>query len=79
MEFFRCPCPLNGNVILDGADLGPNKDDSGRPLTKLCNAGFHTISLLCPAGKRSSPLQVTIEITGTDPSSPLEVPFQCVG
>ena len=79
MEFFRCPCPLTGNVVLDGADLGPNKDGSGKLLTKMCNAGLHTISLLCPGGKRCNPLQVTIEIQDTDPISPLEVAFQCVG
>lgn len=77
MEFFRCPCPVIGNIILDGKDQGPNKDGAGKLWTKQCNAGLHTITLQCPAGKTCSPKQVKIEITNTDPISPLEVPFQC--
>jgi hypothetical protein len=77
MEFFQCLCPGTGKVILDGSDQGPNKDSSGNVLTKQCNAGLHTISLQCNAGKRCSPPQVTIEIKDTDPISPLGVTFQC--
>ena len=79
MEFFCCPSPDTCSVILDGTSLGPNKDGSGRLLTKQCDAGLHTITLLCPAGKRCSPLQVMIEIKDTNPDSPLEVAFQCKG
>lgn len=79
MEFFCCPCPTKAKVILDGKGLGSNMDNAGNLLTKQCNEGLHTITLLCPAGKRCSPLQVMIEIRDTDPVSPLEVTFQCVG
>lgn len=77
MEFFRCPCPETGNVILDGKDLGPNKDTAGKLWTKQCNEGLHTIALRCLGGKNCSPRQVTIEIKDTDPISPMEVPFTC--
>ena len=78
MEFFVCPCPESGTVILDGNDQGPNKKTTGKLLTKNCNEGLHTVALQCSAGKRCSPAQVDVEITGTNPISPMEVPFQCV-
>lgn len=78
MEFFRCPCPVTGTIFLDGKNLGDNRDKSGKLWTKQCNAGLHTITLQCPAGKTCSPKQVTLEIADTDPISPLEVPFTCV-
>lgn len=78
MEFFVCPCPVTGNVILNGNDQGPNKDGAGNLLTKQCNAGLHLIALQCPAGKKCSPQQYKIEIKDTNPISPMEVPFQCV-
>jgi hypothetical protein len=77
MEFFVCPCPATGNVILDGNDQGPNKDGSGRLLTKMCNKGLHTIALQCPAGQTCFPPQISTVIEKTDPISPMEVPFQC--
>lgn len=79
MEFFRCPCPAKGNVILNGNNLGPNRDCAGNLLTKQCNAGLHIIMLRCSAGKRCTPPHVTIEITDTAPISPREVAFQCEG
>jgi len=75
VEFFRCPCPRKGNVILDGIDLGPNKDVFGNLLTKQCNTGLHIIALRCLNGSTCPPQQV--EIRDTDPISPLEVAFQC--
>jgi len=78
MEFFVCPCSETCNVILDGNDQGPNKDGSGRLLTKQCNAGLHTISLQCPPGKTCSPPQVSVVIENTDPILPRRVAFQCV-
>lgn len=77
MEFFCCSCPIKCNVILDGKDLGPNKDKTGKLRTLQCNEGLHTISLQCPDGNKCSPSQVTIEITATDPILPLKVMFQC--
>ncbi len=77
MEFFRCPCPKRGNVILDGSDQGPNKDEGGNLLTKQCNAGLHKIALKCPGGTKCLPVQVEIEIKDTDPILPMEVPFKC--
>jgi hypothetical protein len=75
MEFFQCPCPERGNVILNGRDQGPNKDDDGNLLTKQCNRGRHYISLRCRGGKRC-PLQLVL-IEDTDPILPMEVPFRC--
>lgn len=77
MEFFVCPCPATGNVILNGIDLGPNKDDSGNLLTKQCNTGQHIIALQCESGHTCSPPSVTIVIASTNPILPMEVPFQC--
>ena len=77
MEFFTCPCPERGNVILDGNDQGPNKDKAGNLLTKQCNAGLHKIALKCPDGKKCLQKPVKIEIRDTDPISPMEVPFKC--
>ena len=78
MEFFVCPCPATGNVILDGVDQGPNRDGSGNLQTKQCDTGLHTLQLTCPAGKKCMPVQITVLIINTDPISPLEVAFQCV-
>jgi hypothetical protein len=78
IQFFICQCAFTGNVILDGNDQGPNKNDSGNLLTKQCNAGLHTISLRCPDGKKCSPQQIKIDIKDTDPISPMEVAFKCV-
>ena len=78
MEFFVCSCPGTGVVILDGNAQGPNKDVAGGLLTKLCNAGLHTISLQCVAGKTCTPKQVTVTIKYTNPISPMEVAFKCV-
>jgi len=77
IEFFQCPCPERGNVILNGKDQGPNKDESGKLLTKQCNTGLSTIALKCKAGKTCTPVQVIIEIKDTDPISPMEVAFRC--
>jgi len=75
MEFFTCPCPQRGNVLLDGSDQGPNKDAAGNLLTKQCNRGLHYVSLSCGDGKFCG--KRLVEIKDTDPISPLEVPFQC--
>jgi len=75
MEFFTCPCPQTGNVILDGIDQGPNKDATGNLLTKQCNTGQHTISLTCANGYICTPPQVTIVIANTNPILPMGVPF----
>jgi len=77
MEFFQCSCPVSGRVIFDGSDQGLNKDSAGNLLTKQCNAGQHTVALLCGAGNKCSPSLVEIEIRNTDPISPLGVLFQC--
>jgi len=77
MEFFVCPCPATGNVILNGYDQGPNKNAAGELLAKQCNAGKHTISLQFADGSVGFPPEVTIVIRETDPILPKEVPFQC--
>jgi hypothetical protein len=75
MEFFQCPCPERGNVLVNGKDLGPNKDAADNLLTKQCNRGLHFISLECLDGKKCQ-LRL-VEIKDTDPILPMEVPFQC--
>jgi hypothetical protein len=75
MEFFQCPCQKRGNVILDGTNLGPNKNDAGNLLTKQCGRGLHNIYLQCIDGTECPPQLV--EIKDTDPISPMEVVFQC--
>jgi hypothetical protein len=77
MEFFVCPCPATGRVMLDGEDQGPNKNADGVLLPKECNAGGHRISLRCADGKACIPPQVDRVIANTDPILPLEVPFRC--
>ncbi|MGA3086758.1 MAG: hypothetical protein ABSE95_18560 [Thermodesulfobacteriota bacterium] len=78
MEFFQCPCPKKGRVILDGSSQGFNRDNSGNMITKKCNPGLHTIALRCTSKKKCLPEQVQIEIKDTDPISPMEVSFRCV-
>lgn len=75
MEFFTCPCPQRGNVLLDGNDQGPNKNDDGNLLTKQCNRGLHYVSLKCADGKSCQTRLVAFR--NTDPILPMEVPFQC--
>ena len=77
MEFFVCPCPGKGTVILDGKSQGLNKDDSGNLLPKQCNKGLHTISLECLDGKTCTPPEINIVIQKTNPISPKAVAFQC--
>ena len=77
MEFFTCPCPESGNVILDGVNQGSNKDQAGNLVTKQCNAGLHKIALECAEGKQCDPAEIQVEIRDTDPISPMEVPFKC--
>lgn len=75
MEFFQCPCPETGNVLVDGKDQGPNKDGAGKPQTKMCNPGLHWISLECRVGKKCG--RKLVEVVETDPVMPMEVPFIC--
>lgn len=75
MEFFQCPCPETGNVLIDGNNQGPNKDGAGKLQTKMCNAGLHWISLECRGGKKCG--QKLVDVVETDPVMPMEVPFQC--
>lgn len=78
IQFFYCSCPLQGNVMLDGVNLGPNKDGPrGKLLAKQCNEGLHEVSLLCLYGKRCSFSSQRIRVQSTDPISPLEVRFEC--
>ncbi len=73
MEFFVCTSIDIGDVILDGINQGANKDATGILLTKQCNSGLHSVALNCLSGK-SYP-EKTVNIGGTDPIAPLEVPF----
>jgi len=75
MEFFVCPCPGIGKVLLDDKDQDLNKDDSGTLLKKQCNEGFHKVALECSIGRKCSPIEVVIK--DSDPIFPQEVTFQC--
>jgi hypothetical protein len=77
MEFFTCPCPETGVVILDGKEQGNNKDENGDLRTMQCGRGLYRIELRCSCGKQciNSPREVMIE--GTNPIIPMEVSFQC--
>jgi hypothetical protein len=75
MEFFHCPCPGSGSVILDGSDQGLNKDHAGNLLTKQCNRGLHFVALQCAEGRMCG--KRLVEIRDSDPILPLEVPFRC--
>lgn len=77
MEFYTCPCPARGDVILNGQGQGPNKDQAGNLLTKQCNPGLHKVALKCSAGKQCNPGEIQIEIRDTDPIAPMEIPFKC--
>ncbi|MCP4666702.1 MAG: hypothetical protein GY849_10060 [Deltaproteobacteria bacterium] len=77
MEFFTCPCPERGDVVLDSVSQGSNKDQAGNIVTKQCNTGLHKIALKCHDGKKCDPAEIKIEICNTDPISPMEVPFKC--
>lgn len=77
MEFFSCPCPLKGTVILDGNEQGPNKDQDGSVRTLQCGPGLHRLSLACLVGRTCTQAFQEVEISGTNPILPMEVPFQC--
>jgi hypothetical protein len=78
MEFFVCTCPATGNVILDSYDQGPNRDQNGALVPKLCHSGLHIIALQCSAGKPCPSPKVTVIIENTDQCSPLCLSFNCV-
>ncbi|HBA87251.1 MAG TPA: hypothetical protein DCZ75_04465 [Geobacter sp.] len=78
MEFFTCPCPETGDVMLDDKNLGPNRDAGGKLLTKQCNPGLHTVVLRFSDGRCCDPSSVKVRIRETDPILPMEVPFKCV-
>lgn len=77
MEFFACPCPGKGTVILDGNAQGPNKDQDGANRTLQCGTGLHQVALDCLVGKACANASQEVAISGTNPILPQEVPFQC--
>lgn len=77
MEFFTCPCPGNGRVLVDGNLQGDNKEGSGNNRTLQCGRGLHQIALECVHGKKCADSPQTVMISETNPISPQEVPFQC--
>jgi hypothetical protein len=76
-EFFVCPCPGRGYVILDDNSQGSNKNDALTLFTKQCNTGLHSVSLACQVGRVCRVVKVEIQIEDTDPIEPMEVPFEC--
>ena len=77
MEFFTCPCPGKGTVILDGNEQGSNRDEDGGLRVFQCGRGLHRIALECTDGKRCSNSPQEVMISDTNPISTQEVPFQC--
>ena len=77
MEFFTCPCPGKGRVILNGNDQGDNNDENGVPHAKQCGRGLHQVALECAEGKQCADSPREVMIKKTNPISPQEVPFQC--
>ncbi len=77
MDFFCCPCPVKGTVILDGNEQGPNKDESGDDRTLQCGSGKHRIALNCLVGRTCKQESQLVNVSGTNPILPLEVSFQC--
>lgn len=77
MEFFTCPCPGNGMVILDGNEQGNNKDENGKIRTLQCGRGLHQVVLECTHGEQCADSPQEVMIAETNPITPQEVPFQC--
>lgn len=77
MEFFRCPCPGRGEVVLDGSYQGENKNGSGEIRILQCGPGLHEVALTCLVGRKCSNPRQEINISGTNPIFPLEVLFTC--
>lgn len=76
MEFFICPCPGKGTVILNGNAQGPNKDNGvNQPMQ--CGAGLHRVALDCLVGKTCAESSQEVVIAKTNPILPQEVPFTC--
>jgi hypothetical protein len=76
MEFFTVPCPGKGNVKIDGSFQGESVQ--GTTLHKFqCGEGTHDISMECLAGKQCQAPVQRVEIAGTNPILPMEVPFEC--
>lgn len=77
MEFFTCPCPGNGRVILDGNEQGNNKDENGNMRTLQCGQGLHQIALQCNHGEQCAHSPQKVMISKTNPIIPQELTFQC--
>lgn len=77
MEFFTCPCPGNGMVILDGNEQGNNRDENGKIRILQCGRGLHEVALECMEGKQCSNSPQEVMISDTNPITPQEVTFQC--
>lgn len=77
MEFFACPCPGRGRVMMDGNEQGDNKEDDGSVRTLQCGRGLHRIALECADGKQCLDSPRNVMIAKTNPISPEEVAFRC--
>lgn len=78
MEFFTVPCPGRGQVSIDGNVQGENKEQgSDKPVIFQCGRGLHDISMACLVGKTCSVQVQRVEVGGTNPIEPMEVPFTC--
>ncbi|MCM2358295.1 MAG: hypothetical protein NDI77_09110 [Geobacteraceae bacterium] len=77
MEFIRCPCPGLGKVFVDGDEQGANKDGAGEVRAVLCGPGLHEIALECLIGRKCANSPQQVDLAGTSPVQPKEVPFRC--
>ncbi|OEU72537.1 MAG: hypothetical protein BA864_14680 [Desulfuromonadales bacterium C00003093] len=77
MEFFTCPCPEKGMVVLNGNEQGYNKDENGKIRVFQCGRGLHEVALECREGKLCTNSPQEVMISDTNPITPQEVPFQC--
>ena len=79
MEFFMVSCPGKGDkgeVSIDSSPQGENITDDELNVVQ-CNPGHHNISMMCLVGKACRESIQSIEIIGTNPIQPMEVPFLC--
>ena len=77
MEFFKCPCPGEGTVMIDGDPQGSNRDEEGEFDILQCNRGHHTVELQCKEGRVCANSPQDVVIKRTNPIKPKEIEFQC--
>ncbi len=76
MEFFTVPCPGKGKVFIDGQYQGDSLEDTELKVFQ-CNTGTHDIAMECLVDKQCVKTSQKVQIEGTNPILPMEVPFIC--